>query len=171
MELSELRTEIDRVDRELISAFLKRGSLIRQVSKYKIEHELPMFAPERESEILTKMSDNVPTESLAGLKLLYGVLFDIIRFNEYQAFPQDITVPTGLGGASVRAILSDSPSALCRYLSPLAAAEVSISDIRSQSLPGGKLLVDIELVGDTKNPKFATALAVLADTAEKFTLI
>lgn len=171
MGLAELRAEIDNVDHELVSAIMKRSSLIRQVSQYKKDNQLPLFAPERESEILSNMSKQVPYDSLAGLQLLYGVLFDIIRFNEYQAFPQEITVPTGLGGASVRAILSDSPSALCRYLSPLAVAEVSISDIRSQSLPGGKLLVDIELVGDTKNPKFSTALAVLADTAEKFMLI
>jgi hypothetical protein len=91
MGLAELRAEIDNVDHELVSAIMKRSSLIRQISQYKKDNQLPLFAPERESEILSNMSKQVPYDSLAGLQLLYGVLFDIIRFNEYQAFPQEIT--------------------------------------------------------------------------------
>ena len=111
------------------------------------------------------------SDNVGGIKLLYGILMDINKMLEYTQVPKKIDIPTKLGGASVRAILSDRPETLCRYLSPLAAAEVSISDIHSQSLPGGKLLVDIELLGDTNNSNFDAALAVLADTADKFSLV
>ena len=96
---------------------------------------------------------------------------DLSKYREYQTVENSISVPTSAGGASVRAVIDDTPFALCRYLSPLAAAEVSILSIRSQSMPGGRLLVDLELAGETSDPSFSSVLAVLADAAEKFTLL
>lgn len=171
MDLQELRAEIDRVDGDLLTLIMSRKALVQQVAEYKKSNRIPVFDPEREREILRRLETRAGHANLGGVRLLYGILMDLNKLNEYQTNPEDVTIPTGLGGASVRAILSDSPSALCRYLSPLAAAEVAISDIHSQSMPGGKLLVDIELSGDTGDPNFAAALAVLADTAEKFTLL
>lgn len=171
MDLTELRSEIDALDSQLLQLILKRTDLINQVADYKLQNKIPIFAPEREKEILERLSKKVGENKAGGVKLLYGIIMDLNKFREYQRAPAEIKVPTGLGGASVRAILSDSPSALCRYLSPLAAAEVAISNIRSQLLPGGKLVVDLELIGETANPDFAAALSVLKDNAEQFTLL
>ena len=171
MDLTELRSEIDTLDSQLLKLILKRTELVNQVADYKSQNRIPIFAPEREHEILERLSKKVGKNNAGGVKLLYGTLMDLNKLREYQHVPPEIKVPTGLGGASVRAILSDSPSALCRYLSPLAAAEVAISDIRSQLLPGGKLVVDIELIGETGDPDFAAALSVLKDNAEQFTLL
>lgn len=173
MDLEELRAEIDGVDSQILSLILKRRALISNVISYKKEHNLPVFAPDREQQVLKRVGDLVGSDAMmqSGLKLLYGILMDIYKFHEYEQSPKNISVPTDVGGASVRAILQDKPGALSRYLSPLAAAEVNITNIRSQSMPGGNLLVDIELAGKTNDPTFIAALAVLADTAEKFTLI
>ena len=168
-----MRTQIDGVDSEILTLFLKRRKLISDVISYKKEHHLPVFAPDREQQVLKRVSDVVGPDAVlqSGLTLLYGILMDIYKFHEYEQSPKNISVPTDVGGASVRAVLRDKPGALSRYLSPLAAAEVKITNIRSQSMPGGNLLVDIELAGKTNDPAFIAALAVLADTAEKFTLI
>lgn len=105
------------------------------------------------------------------LKLVYGILMDLNKLYEYQIQPKEFEIPTALGGASVRAILSDHPGALTRYLSPLAAADISITGIHSQAMPGGKMAVDIEMVGKIQDPGFIAALSVLSDTAEQFTLL
>lgn len=173
MDLQELRSEIDGVDSQILTLILRRRDLISDVINYKKDHSLPVFAPDREQQVLKHIGEAIGTDVVmqSGIKLLYGILMDIYKFHEYEQSPKNISVPTDVGGASVRAILQDKPGALSRYLSPLAAAEVNITNIRSQSMPGGNLLVDIELAGKTNNPSFIAALAVLADTAEKFTLI
>lgn len=173
MDLQELRSNIDCIDNEILKLILKRRELISDVISYKKEHNMPVFAPDREQQVLKHVGEVVGADDVVegGIKLLYGILMDINKFHEYQQVPKNILVPTDVGGASVRAILHDKPGALCRYLSPLAAAEVNIANIRSQSMPGGNLLVDIELVGKTNDPTFIAVLAVLADNAEKFTLL
>ena len=171
MDLTELYAMIDHVDDELFAALTRRKTLVDQVAEYKKEHGMPVSNPAREQEIIRRFEEKNERTAFAGLKLFYGVLIDLNKFIQYRASPKKIDVPTGLGGASIRAVLPDRPGALCRYLSPLGAAEVSISNIHSQLMPGGKILVDIELIGDSGNSDFAAALSVLADTAEKFTVL
>ena len=171
MDLIQLRKEVDHIDQQMLSLMLRRMEIVTEVAQYKRANNLPVFAPDRENQILARVDTLVEGDYASAIKLLYGIIMDLNKLNEYRIAPKEIQVPTGAGGASVRAILEDTPSALCRYVSPLAASEVVISDIRSQSLPGGQLLVDIELVGDTSEPRFAAALSVLADTAKSFTLL
>ncbi len=170
MELRELRNQVDTIDEEILNLFIERMKLVKQVAEFKKAHGVPVNAPERENEVLTRLNTRSAGQ-LAGVRLLYGIVMDLNKLNEYLVFPKDLQVPSGAGGASVRAILSDTPDALCRYVSPLAGAEVTISSIHSQSLPGGKLLVDLEIVGNTSQPNFAASLSVLSDTAERFTLL
>jgi len=172
MDLNSIRTEIDRVDKQLMELLKERFALVEGVAEYKRENNLPVYAPEREKQILNRVgrqdSGGLPPE---GLKLLFGIIMDLNKLNEYRITPKKLEVPTGMGGASVRAILPGSPGALCRYLSALAAAEVYLSNISSTTLPGGKLAVDMELHGKTDDPKFMAALSVLSDTAEQFMLL
>ncbi len=172
MQLQELRKEIDRIDSELLELIQRRMHIVGEVAEYKRANQLPVFAPERENEVLNRLAEKVADPNhISGIKLLYGIIMDLNKLNEYRVVPKSLDVPTGLGGASVRAIISNMPGTLCRYISPLAAADVSVVDIRYTALPGGKMMVDLELVGDTSNPNFAAALSVLADTSEKFTLV
>ena len=171
MDLRELHAAIDHVDDELFDALNRRKDLIEQVAKYKKEYGMPIRNPIREQEIIDRLEKKNEKTAWAGLKLFYGILIDLNKFSQYRVWPKNVDIPTRLGGASVRAVLPDRPGALCRYISPLSAAEISISNIHSQTLPGGKILVDIELIGDGSDLDFAAAVSVLADTAEKFTLL
>jgi len=172
MDLQKLRSEIDSVDSKIIEMILKRRELISQVVEYKAINNVPVSAPEREGQVLERVSKLAEGEFAgSGVQLLYGILIDLNKLMEYQRVPKDIEVPTDIGGASVRAVLKDTPGALSRYIAPLAVAEVSIANIRSQSMPGGNLLVDIELTGKTDDPQFKAALSVLSDTADKFILM
>ncbi|KAE9530291.1 bifunctional chorismate mutase/prephenate dehydrogenase [Testudinibacter aquarius] len=50
--LQPLRDEIDKVDRELLGLLEKRLSLVAEVGQVKHQHGLPVYAPEREAEML-----------------------------------------------------------------------------------------------------------------------
>ena len=52
MEHNELRNEIDLVDDALVKLFVKRMGLSAQVADYKKEHNMPIYVPAREREIL-----------------------------------------------------------------------------------------------------------------------
>ena len=54
-DLSEIRQEIDRVDRELIDLFRRRMDCAKAVGLYKKENGLPVLNPAREEEILDRV--------------------------------------------------------------------------------------------------------------------
>jgi len=171
LDLKKLRTEIDDLDGQIIDLIERRRQIIYRVAEYKKEHQLPIFSPDRESEIFQKVEDRFGANGSSAFKLLYGFLMDLNKYYEYRCVENPVNVPTKMDGASIRAVIYDTPFALCRYLCPLAAAEVSILSIRSESIPGGRLLVDLELAGDTSDPAFSAVLSVLSDASEKFTLL
>ena len=51
-ELSEIRLELDAVDRELIALFEKRMGLSREVAAYKLAKGLPVLDASREAQVL-----------------------------------------------------------------------------------------------------------------------
>ena len=171
LDLKELRGEIDEIDRQIIDLIEQRRRIIYRVAEYKRQHELPVFSPDRESEVIRKVEDRFGAKGSSAFKLLFGFLMDLNKYYEYRCVERPVNVPTKMNGASIRAVIEDTPFALCRYLCPLAAAEVSILSIRSESIPGGRLLVDLDLAGDTSDPAFAAVLSVLEDASEKFMIL
>lgn len=43
MELTEIRIKINEVDKKMASAFEERMHLVKEVIKYKMEHNLPIY--------------------------------------------------------------------------------------------------------------------------------
>jgi len=56
MKLEEIRSEIDNIDHELVALFKMRMNLVGEVANYKLANSLPIFNPEREMEILAKLT-------------------------------------------------------------------------------------------------------------------
>lgn len=50
--LNPLREQIDQVDQQLIELFAKRLALVAEVGKVKSEHGIPVYAPEREIQMI-----------------------------------------------------------------------------------------------------------------------
>ncbi|OOH88964.1 bifunctional chorismate mutase/prephenate dehydrogenase [Pasteurellaceae bacterium 15-036681] len=50
--LNPIREQIDQVDQQLIQLLSKRLELVAEVGKIKLEHGLPLYAPDREAEML-----------------------------------------------------------------------------------------------------------------------
>lgn len=52
--LDPLRQEIDAVDELILTAFIKRMSLVQKISRIKKEENLPTLQPSREEEVLRR---------------------------------------------------------------------------------------------------------------------
>lgn len=56
MDLQELRREIDRIDLEIVNALNARYRLAKEVGDWKREHDAPIYAPERENELMDRLA-------------------------------------------------------------------------------------------------------------------
>lgn len=51
-ELSQIRQELDAVDRQIVSLFETRMTLARDVATYKMAHDMPVLDRSREEQVL-----------------------------------------------------------------------------------------------------------------------
>lgn len=83
MDITELRSEIDKIDDELLRLFCARMELSAQVADYKRERGLPIYVPAREREILQNVAQKAGTELSDYARSLYSTIFELSR--GYQA--------------------------------------------------------------------------------------
>ena len=79
MDLTEIRQEIDRIDRELVRLFCARMNLSAQVADYKKANNLPIFVPARERAILQKVAELAGPDMENYTRVLYSMLFELSR--------------------------------------------------------------------------------------------
>ena len=60
MTIDDIRQEIDRLDKELLKIFNRRAELALEIGHLKKERDLPVYDPEREKRIFTKMTEANP---------------------------------------------------------------------------------------------------------------
>ena len=59
MDLTEIRQDIDNIDRQLVNLFCQRMALAAQVADYKKANNLPIFVPGRERDILQRVLNDL----------------------------------------------------------------------------------------------------------------
>ncbi len=79
MDITELRTEIDDIDRELVSLFCRRMGLAAQIAGYKKANDLPILVPTREREILQSVAKQAGQDMDSYARVLYSLLFELSR--------------------------------------------------------------------------------------------
>ena len=79
MEISELRSQIDQIDEELVTLFCKRMAVSAQISDYKKERNLPIYVPAREREILAEVGKMAGSDMSNYTKVLYSLIFELSR--------------------------------------------------------------------------------------------
>lgn len=79
MDLNELRTEIDKIDDDLIRLFVQRMNIASQIADYKRENNLPILVPERERQKLQDVSIKAGPEMSNYARALYSMLFEVSR--------------------------------------------------------------------------------------------
>ena len=79
MNLSYIREQIDEIDDVLVELFTRRMDLASQVADYKKEHQLPIYVPNREREILQKVAKKAGPNMENYARVLYSMLFELSR--------------------------------------------------------------------------------------------
>ena len=80
MDLKQLRDGIDEIDSGILSLFLKRMELCRNVADYKREHKMPVFQGGREQEIIDRIKKLTANENLEnGTTALFTNIMDISK--------------------------------------------------------------------------------------------
>lgn len=78
-ELSSIRTNIDRIDREILDLFRQRMSEAAKVAVWKQEQGLPVLDTARESEKIEAAMDAVPDELREKAARLMELLMELSR--------------------------------------------------------------------------------------------
>lgn len=76
--LTPIRNEIDQVDQQLIQLLAKRLELVAEVGKIKLEHGLPLYAPDREAAMIAARRDEAEKQGIPA-DLIEDVLRRVMR--------------------------------------------------------------------------------------------
>ena len=79
MELRDMRNQIDAIDDELVRLFAKRMAISAQVADYKKEHDMPIYIPAREREILQEVAKKAGPDLENYARVLYSMIFELSR--------------------------------------------------------------------------------------------
>lgn len=81
-DLSQLRTEIDRIDTQLFQLFSERVDVATQIGAYKREHGLKVYDPTRERQKVADAAGRVPEELRTYAQVLMELLMEAARSQE-----------------------------------------------------------------------------------------
>ena len=62
MELKELRTQLDQIDRQMVSLFEQRMRVCEDVARWKMANDRPVLDASREKEKLQAVADQLPED-------------------------------------------------------------------------------------------------------------
>ena len=79
IDLNEIRTEIDKIDTEILQLFVKRMALASDVADYKKAKGMPIYQADREVQVLDRVSKSSPPKFEKGARLLFANIMDISK--------------------------------------------------------------------------------------------
>ena len=79
MNLEDCRKEIDKIDKEMVSLFVKRMNVAKEVAAYKKENNMNIYDAQRERELLEKIEEMAGEEFGDYTRRLYGSVLDLSR--------------------------------------------------------------------------------------------
>jgi chorismate mutase/prephenate dehydratase len=85
-QIGELRTQMDEVDRELLSLFERRMALSNELGLCKKKNDLPILDPTREREKLAAMTEDIDPALRRHTKILFNTLFELSRSRQAQSY-------------------------------------------------------------------------------------
>ena len=88
MDIADLRKKIDEVDEKLIRLFSQRMDIAADIARYKEAHQLPVFVPEREKEVLTSVSERARADLARHTRSLYLMLFELSKSHQKKHIAQ-----------------------------------------------------------------------------------
>ena len=80
--IDELRSEIDEIDDGLVSLFLQRLAVVKEIGKAKKTHSLSVEDKDRENAVIERLTANKTDEENKRITELYNKIFDISKDTE-----------------------------------------------------------------------------------------
>ena len=99
MEINELREQIDCIDKEIVSAFVKRMEVAERIAQYKKENNLPVRDGERERKLLNKISDFAGEEMGDYARVLFTTMMDLSRSYQNKKLTTATPLTTSISNA------------------------------------------------------------------------
>lgn len=78
-DLTELRSEIDSVDNEIVKLFQKRMHIASEVAEYKRANNMPVLDEQREREKIVDLMEKADEDFKSYTSVLYSLLFELSR--------------------------------------------------------------------------------------------
>lgn len=79
LDLKQLRMQIDRADQMLLTSFVTRMRIVKQVAEYKKKNGMAVLDPEREKEKLEEIRRISPDDMEDSCVMLYNKIMEISR--------------------------------------------------------------------------------------------
>ena len=80
--IDELRSEIDEIDDGLVSLFLQRLAVVKEIGNAKKTHSLSVEDKDREDAVIERLTVNKTDEEKKKITELYNKIFDISKETE-----------------------------------------------------------------------------------------
>ena len=81
-DLLKLRKRIDEIDENLVALFAQRMDVSAEIARYKQQHNLPVYDPDREKQKLQDLSGKVTKDREPYITTLYSFIFELSRFEQ-----------------------------------------------------------------------------------------
>lgn len=88
MDLDTLRLEINEIDEQIIQLFCRRMEIVEQVVDYKIRHGLPVYHPDREQQVIERVSQKAGPHLADSAKVLYTTMMDVSKSLQHKRIAQ-----------------------------------------------------------------------------------
>ena len=84
MDINELRSQIDSVDKELVELFKKRMNIAADVAEYKRQNGMKVLDAARERALLAKVSELSGSDFEEYTRILYATILDLSRSYQHK---------------------------------------------------------------------------------------
>ena len=112
MDLNNLRSELDKIDREMVSLFERRMRVCEDVARYKIENNRPVLDAGRERQKLQSVADQLPEDLKEYGVSLYDLLMELSRSSQTRLMGHANDLPAAIESAIANTDPLFPPSAM-----------------------------------------------------------
>ena len=123
MSLEDHRREVDRIDREILRLLGERLQVARAIGEAKLKSGAPVYAPQREEQLLRSITEAAPAIPASGLRAVYREIISL-SIGAQMAKPVAYLGPEGsfTQQAQIRAFGTSVPSLPLRAIGDVFAA-------------------------------------------------
>ena len=99
MELKKLRTQLDQIDRQMVSLFEQRMRVCEDVARWKLANNRPILDASREKEKLQSVAEQLPEDLQEYGMSLYSLVMELSRSSQTRLLGHENDLPHAIQSA------------------------------------------------------------------------